>query len=130
MNAKIAAILLVIAIMVVASFIRITRQVAENESKIGVSIDPFNLNYGILPLGSNNTKMLVINNYEKGPVKVSLYVSGNISPFITFSENNFILDKTSKEVWIKMAGASEGNFTGTLYASIKKPLAGWLISWI
>ncbi len=61
------------------------------EANIGLSGDTDKLDFGTLPNTATMEKAARIDNYRKNPVKVLVFVTGNVSPFIEVSENNFIL---------------------------------------
>ena len=97
---------------------------------VGVNVDPWNLNFGIVPIGKNYASRFInLFNSNKKDVKVILKVYGNISEFVTFSKNNFYL-KPNQSVTIKInfnaENASIGNYSGEIDVIIIKPIFNFI----
>jgi hypothetical protein len=92
---------------------------------IGVVVDPWNLNFGIIPAGKNyGTRFIDLTNMQEKDSKVSFKVYGNISPFVTFSKNDFILhssENVTVEVHFLAESANVGNYTGEIDVVIQRP---------
>jgi len=97
----------------------------EQGISIGIAVDPWNLNFGILPVGSNGRRFIDLSNLQDRAVKVKLEVYGNISPMVSFSKNNFILRKGKNSTVDIMARTTTetipGNYTGEIDVILKKP---------
>ena len=104
----------------------------EEELSLGLSADPWNLNFGIVPEGKNFGKRFVdLVNLKEKDVKVILRVYGNISDFVKFSKNDFILhpkENVTVEVGFYAEGASVGNYTGVIDIVIQKPRYDFIYS--
>ena len=92
---------------------------------IGLAIDPWNLNFGIVPIGSTGRRFIDLFNLQDDDVKVKFEVYGNISPMISFSKNNFILKKGKNSTVDTIAQTTDvdlpGNYTGEIDVILKKP---------
>ncbi|MEM5879268.1 MAG: hypothetical protein QXK48_03925 [Candidatus Aenigmatarchaeota archaeon] len=97
----------------------------EEKLKIGVVVDPWNLNFGIIPVGKNfGTRFIDLENPTDKDVKINFKVYGNISPFVNFTKNDFILHKKEKitiEVKFYAEQAKIGNYSGEIDVIIQKP---------
>ncbi len=87
---------------------------------VGISSDTFELNFGRIPLNGTSTKFVSINYNSTTPAKIILQTSGNISKYILFEKNNFIIEKSDK-FGVLVNGTEYGNYTGVLTIKIKKP---------
>ena len=99
-------------------------RVTEQAGNIGLALEEHELDYGIVPQGSLVTKYISINN-RGGPAKIRMAVIGNISGFVSFDRNNFILEG-SQNISIILDAQEPGNFSGVLKVSAAKPRHGWL----
>ncbi|VVB60833.1 Uncharacterised protein [uncultured archaeon] len=93
---------------------------------LGFSLEPWNLNFGIVPTGGNLGKRFVsLQNVAERPAKIQLNAYGNISPMIVFSDNNFLLSREGiKPVEIVLATQKDtqlGNYSGEIDVIVKKP---------
>jgi hypothetical protein len=101
-------------------------EVSENMSRVGISVDPNILQFGILPKNITTQKILYITNGNKVPVKVNLKVYGTISPFVKFNKNNFILSPNQNiSVNVKGGGNIVGKYDGEVQVIIKIPKNWW-----
>lgn len=104
----------------------------EEKLLVGISADPWNLNFGVIPVGKNFGKRFVnLVNLKEKDVKVSLKAYGNISNFVKFSRNNFILhpkENVTVEVGFYAEGAEVGNYTGVIDVTIQKPKYDFIYS--
>ncbi len=100
---------------------------------IGFVTDPWNINFGIIPVGSYGTRHLTITNSEKNKVRVNMKVYGNIKPLISFNKNNFILSPNGSvyiDVFLNTTEKTQpGNYTGEIDVMVKKPKFDFL-DWI
>ena len=73
---------------------RMNCSVVETESEemqIGIAVQTYEMDFGVLPVGTGATKYINLTNNEPMPVKISLSVDGSIEPFVEINENNYIL---------------------------------------
>ncbi len=103
-------------------------QYEENATRItvGITIDPWNLNFGIVPVGgSYGTRHVVLTNLKEDQAKASLKAYGNISPMINFARNDFVLkqyDNVTVDVVMKTTKlTTPGNYTGEIDIIIIRP---------
>lgn len=89
-----------------------------NITKIGVSVDPNKLQFGIVPLGGNVTREVEI----KVPLSFStdvivlLYPEGNITQWLKIKDREVVLaPSSSRSIPVKFIGIKEGTYTGKLY---------------
>jgi hypothetical protein len=89
------------------------------------------LAFGRIPAGSDVKKSIMLNNDVEGPIKIRITSDGNISPYITVSNNNFVLEG-NREIEVTFKPAVEGSFSGMLKVTAIKPkwIAGWLLQWM
>jgi hypothetical protein len=96
-----------------------------NNSKIliGISGDPYEMNFGTLPENLSVKKFLDLKNNEKIEALIKLSIDGNISDFIEISDTNFILKNgEEKQVEIFFNGtARKGFYEGNLSIEILTP---------
>ncbi len=99
---------------------------------LGISADPWNLNFGIIPAGKNFGKRFVsLVNLKEKDVKIVIKAWGNISSFVKFSKNNFILhpkENVTVEVGFYAEGAEAGNYTGVIDVIVQKPKYDFIYS--
>ncbi len=85
---------------------------------VGFDISNDSINFGLAPAGGGGSRFLNIGNSESGVVKIKLSAYGNISQFITFKSNNFILEpgqNTQVEVSFNTeATTQEGDYVGEI----------------
>jgi len=92
---------------------------------IGLVVDPWNLNFGIVPNGGNaGRRFLVLTNLQDNDAKVEFDAYGNISSMVSFSKNNFILHKGEEvkiDITLATSGLTQpGNYTGEIDVTIKR----------
>lgn len=95
-----------------------------NNSKmlIGVSNNPDELNFGVLPVNLSIIKLLYLKNNEETKAVVKLAINGNISGFVEVTEECFILEsKENKQVKLLFNGAKKGNYIGKINIDIITP---------
>ena len=77
--------------------IRLLEPEKENVT-LGFVIDPWNLNFGIIPAnGSYVKRNIELANVKGGATRISFNVFGNILPLVSFSDNGFILKSSTEE---------------------------------
>lgn len=108
-----------------------TVQPTQERLTLGVTIDPWNLNFGVIPAGNNfGTRFINLVN-KKENAKISFKVYGNISPFVNFSKNDFILhskENVTVEVNFYTASAKVGNYSGEIDVIVQRPKYDFLYS--
>lgn len=98
----------------------------ESKLLIGLSVDSWDLGFGILPSGGNfGKRSLILSNTENRDTKINLKVYGNISPMVSFSKNSFILsgnESATIDVFCRTTETTlEGNYTGEIDVVVKSP---------
>jgi hypothetical protein len=98
----------------------------EQKLTIGFVVDPWNLNFGIIPTGgSYGTRHVIITNYEENKAKIELKAYGTIRPLVSFSKNNFVLgskESATVDVFLNTTNSTQpGNYTGEIDIVTKKP---------
>ncbi|HDH41410.1 MAG TPA: hypothetical protein ENG12_03280 [Candidatus Altiarchaeales archaeon] len=94
--------------------------------KVGVSADPDELNFGVVPQNMTVRKFINLRNKDIN-VKVCIIPYGSIRQFIKIEQNNFIMKTNeSREVMIKFSGDKIGSYNGELDVITKKPKYGFL----
>jgi hypothetical protein len=92
----------------------------ENKSNITVGItgDPWNLNFGVVPIGVDSRRFINLANYKEKNYKVEMHAYGNISHMISFDKNNIILHKGDELKITALLNSTlstgTGNFTGEI----------------
>jgi len=92
---------------------------------VGVVVDPWNLKFGIIPAGNNfGTRFIDLSNLKEKEVKVSFKVYGNITPFVKFDKNDFML-QPKENITVKVnfyaTSAEVGNYSGEIDVIIQRP---------
>ncbi len=94
-----------------------------NITKLGVSVDPDELAFGIVPLGGNVTREIELkapSNLMK--TKIQIVVEGNVSEKVEIERNNIVLSPgEAMNVKIKFVGNEVGNYTGMAHVLICIP---------
>jgi len=92
---------------------------------LGFVVDPWNLNFGIVPTnGSYVKRHIELTNLREIPTRINLKVYGNITPLVSFSENNFVLHENEKvtiDVYLFTNNTEIGNYLGEVDVIAKKP---------
>lgn len=93
---------------------------------IGFSLEPWNLNFGMVPTGGNAGKrFMTLKNTADDEAKIILVAYGSISSLVSFSDNNFILPSGAvKQVDIVLEtkkDTSLGNYSGEIDLIVKRP---------
>lgn len=93
---------------------------------IGVVTDPWNLKFGSMPLGSGSSRYVELANLGERDAKIIFRSYGNISRYVGFSENNFIMHPKDN-VTIKVTfhpsveSGAIGNFSGEIDRIVQIP---------
>ncbi len=102
----------------------------EENAKIGFVVDPWNLNFGIIPAnGSQSTRNIELTNLNDDPSRISFNVFGNILGLVSFSNNDFVLNRGEKvtiEVYFSSEKAETGNYSGEIDVIARKPKYGFI----
>jgi len=90
-----------------------------NQSKlqIGVTIETWNINFGVLPEGVDGRRYLNLDNIEEGRYKILIKSAGNISSMINIDEDEFYLspgEYRQVPVFLNTTGSKSGNYTGEI----------------
>ncbi len=97
---------------------------------LGFVTDPWNLNFGIIPLGGYGTRNVKIFNSENYSVRVKLYAYGSINPLIKFEKNDLVLkpnETLTINIFLNTTNSTKpGNYTGEIDIVIKKPKYSFL----
>lgn len=85
---------------------------------VGITGDPWNLNFGFVPIGIESRRFINLANYKEENYRTEIRVYGNISPMISFDRNNIILHKGDElKVTVLLNSTLStgiGNFTGEI----------------
>jgi hypothetical protein len=88
----------------------------EVTEKMGFNLETEYLNLGKNYPGGGSRRDVSLANHHEFPVKVSIKINGNITPLVSLSENNFILEPSEeKKVTYYVSterDAMEGVYTG------------------
>ena len=110
--------------------------VTEPSLEIGFDFGPEDLKFGQIPKGGGGKRFVNIKNDDENQAKVKLVSFGNISSYIQFNNNDFILDSgESIEVRVDFKTETEmesGRYSGgvtLVRISPKHELLNFLIRW-
>jgi len=85
---------------------------------VGITGDPWNLNFGFVPIGIESRRFINLANYKEENYRTEIRVYGNISSMISFDRNNIILHKGDElKVTVLLnstLSTRTGNFTGEI----------------
>jgi hypothetical protein len=95
---------------------------------IGMNVDSDYINFGsILGGGGTSKRQINLSTKDSGNYKIMLRAFGEISKFIKFSENDFVLSgKKSVYVIMDTAGQNPGNYTGEIDVLVQKSKSTFL----
>jgi len=88
-----------------------------NNSKLllGISNDPTEFNFGVVPENVTVRKILNLKNNENFDSVIKISISGNISKYIKLENNDFILkSKENKQLMVTFNAARIGYYTGEM----------------
>ena len=104
--------------------IRLPKPEKENIT-LGFVIDPWNLNFGIVPAnGSYVKRSIELANVKGGATRISFNVFGDIIPLVSFSDNDFILNRGERvtiDVYLFTKNMKPGNYSGEIDVVARKP---------
>ena len=63
---------------------------------IGFDVGPEDLKFGLIPKGSSGQRFIKINNLNQSRFKIRIVPFGNISPYMHFNADNFMMKKGEK----------------------------------
>ena len=95
-----------------------------NNSKLllGISNDPTEFNFGIVPENITVKKILNLKNNENFDSLIEIHIDGNISDYIKVEEENFLLKgKENKQIDITFNATKIGYYTGEVEVYITTP---------
>jgi hypothetical protein len=106
------------------------------DNVIGFDIDKENLNFGLMQAGGSGQRFIDIANTYDQEAKVRLSAYGNMSKFISFSDNNFVLRKNENQT-IAITFRTDnttttGVYTGEIDLTVVRPKSsfGNLVLWM
>lgn len=93
----------------------------------GFDVNGTALTFGMISAGkSTSTREILLENHYDVPVKVEIYVDGDISEFMIISENDFILNvDESKKLGFSVSvpySTPNGNYSGIVKILYKSPV--------
>ena len=106
------------------------RVVPPDNTTIGVALQDYELDFGILPQGTTARKSISLD--SDVPVRVRLWSDGNVSGILKFSNPDFVLEGTGS-VELIMSAPDQGYYEGNVYISSRSPRLSWLrglVPWI
>jgi hypothetical protein len=103
---------------------------------IGLTADPWNVNFGILHPSYESRRFINVANYKDQPYHVKFVCYGNICPMISFSRNDFVLhkgDELQVSVILQTSSSTKlGNYTGevdVISEGTKIPFLDKVLGW-
>lgn len=96
--------------------------------QIGVSGDPWLLDFGQIYVGMGSRKYINVTANDR--YKVMLKASGNISSFVRFEKNNFIVEKGNVAIPIYIEPKKPGFYDGEVkivFKKVKYNFLNWLL---
>lgn len=85
---------------------------------LGMTTDPWNLNFGVIPIGIESRRFINLANKNEEIYKVEIQVYGNISPMVDFDKNNFILRKDDEVKVTALLNSTLSKGTGKFMGEI------------
>lgn len=95
----------------------------KGEKYVGMEGDPWNLNFGVLPVGINGKRFINLANHDEYTVKVSIVAYGNISRMVSFDRDELKLNPGEElrvTALLNTSLSSPGNYTGEIDVVTKK----------
>jgi len=106
------------------SFVNVSSNMDET-LVIGITNDPYNLGFGIIPQGGSGKRLISLENDEDVKAKIKIEYVGNITEIMEISNTNFVLmpnESVKIPVMIKTDPDTPiGNYTGEIDLIIIKP---------
>ncbi len=94
-----------------------------NLSKIGVSVDTDELNFGRMIVNKTNmTKIIDFTNPMDKKVVVYVVPEGNVSNYLIYSKKFLLLENEKKSIYLRFYAKDIGNFTGSVKILMRYPL--------
>lgn len=97
----------------------------DDRLSLGVVVDPWNLNFGIVPFGNNTgARVIELTNMRDKPTRIYIEVYGNLTPHVEFTKNNFILNPKENieiDAVFEAGGAAIGDYSGEIDVIAQKP---------
>lgn len=91
-----------------------------SENVVGVTTDTDALHFGKTPPGGGASRIIILENKDQKPYFIQIKIFGNITQFITVSDNNFSIEpRTAKNVTVTATvpeNANPGYYDGVLQA--------------
>ena len=88
----------------------------EYNGSIGVALENYELDFGLLSKGMVARKEIVLNSGEN-PVRVRVFSDGNISRLMEFDKTDFLLEEDPQKVTVKISADSAGYYSGNIHIS-------------
>jgi len=85
---------------------------------LGMTTDPWNLNFGVIPIGIESRRFINLANRKEEIYKVEIQIYGNISPMVDFDKNNFILRKDDEVKVTALLNSTLSKGTGKFMGEI------------
>jgi hypothetical protein len=110
-------------------------ELGKSNITVGVVVDPWNLNFGVIPTGgSRGRRFLILTNLKEKEAKIKLRAYGNISSMIGFGKNDFTLNKNENITVDVFLYTSEttllGNYSGEIDVIISRPKYDFLYNFL
>ncbi len=106
--------------------IRVLRMQLEVADKIGVNVDDDAIYFGKVYPGNTARRIIEISNNYADPLIVSITIKGDISPFVSVSQNEFILEPGEDKVVTYYASTTKEtpklNYTGETRVFFKRKI--------
>lgn len=118
--------------------VEIIKPEPRKQTSIGIVVDPYNLRFGRIPTGGNSVnRYVVLVNLQEKKAKVEFNVFGDISPMVSFSDNNFLLNAYENVTVTVLLSTTEttppGNYSGEIDVVTKRPKYDFLyqiLGWV
>jgi len=83
-----------------------------SEVPIGITGDPWNINFGVLPVGVRGKRTINIANYKQPVFRIKIVCYGDICHMITFDKNDFLLHEGEEAQVVATLDTSLSPFSG------------------
>jgi hypothetical protein len=100
------------------SNVEIIKLESKSNFTLGLTNEPWNLNFGVIPIGILSKRFINLANRKEEIYKVEIHAYGNISPMVSFDRNNFILKKDDEVKVTAMLNSTLSKETGKYYGEI------------
>ena len=106
--------------------IKVLKLQLEVADKVGVNVDDDAIYFGKVYPGNTARRIIELSNNYEDPLKVSITIKGEISPFVSVSQNEFILEPGEDKVVTYYASTTKEtpklNYTGETRVFFKRKL--------